>query len=790
MKTVRTTCLLAVALLFVQICLPLAGQVTDSSAMKKASLRQGGAADLNAWSRPAIGTAGGFTNPGTEDWIPYVPSASDVHAGGILDASHYIESPGGTHGFLQQDNRGNFIFEDGTPATFLGGQISPFPEKEEAEWIVQWMRRHGLNYARSHGFGLPDQDRWEKLDYLVHQCKQAGIYLVLTPVYWTEFEVTDPEGNPVKTSSHVILFFNREMEMAVRDLWKAFYTHKNPYTGLRYMEDPTIVSFELKNEDSPFWALDWIRKGLPVYWKEMQQQFSDFLKDKYGTTGALREAWTLEGHGTALEESESLEEGNVDLYEMSGWEEEKSERDMAMRPRKSDQTAFLHQKLTSFYARSYAYLREIGCKQAICGSNWRGHSYSMRHVLEADSHMDYMDQHDYFDHPQGGWRTQDAVQHNQSMLKSAQGGLIGNLAPRQVINRPYTVSEWNIGSWNEHLMEASFSMISVGLLQGWDGLIQFVLLPGHLPGEKPVLGNNFFNVSNNPSVVLQYPTLARMWHRKDIAEAEPVFIRRISPAQLNMPGPVSSKYYPEAFILTHRDRSPGKDEYGHMLAVVGKVGNEFVQEFQPHYEADGIEGYLDQEGKTARSMTGELTWDWGQGFLVVDTDRTQGVCGYIGNSSLDLADITVRSNTAYGLVMLTTVVDDLPIRSSSRLLLTALGRARNTGTVYGNAADRDKTSDRYASSVSLPPGQRVAVLALGEAPIISEPVKGEIRITMDRPEAAVVYVLDHTGRRGAQVPATVSGGKLVLQLPGNHGACFFEITGQDSQTTSFEPGPF
>ena len=777
MKSVRTAFLFTLALLCTQIQQPLAGQETgtDSTAARQPSLRQGGAADLNAWSRQAIGTAGGFTNPDTRDWIPYIPKKEDVYAGGILDASQYIERPGGTHGFLKRDDRGNFVFEDGTPITFLGGQINTFPEKEEAEWIVQWMRRHGLNYARSHGFGLPDEDDWDKLDYLIHQCKKAGIYLVLTPVYWTEFEVVDPEGKTVKTSSHVILFFNENMEMAVRELWKEFYSHMNPYTGLRYMEDPTIVSFELKNEDSSFWALDWIRNGLPVYWKEMQQQFSGFLKQKYGTTEALREAWTLEEHSTALADNESLEKGNVDLFEMSGWEVERGEKDVAMRPRKSDQTQFLHQKLVAFYARSYAYLREIGCKQAICGSNWRGHSYSMRHVLEADARMDYMDQHDYFDHPQGGWRTRDAVQHNQCMLKSARAGLIGNLAPRQVMNRPYTVSEWNIGAWNEHLMEASFSMISVGLLQGWDGLIQFVLLPRGFPGEEPMLGDRFFNVGTNPSVVLQYPTLARMWHRKDIGEADPVFIRRICPSQLHMPGPVPSKFYPEAFMFTHRKRDPGKDEYGHMLSVVGKVGNEFVEEFQPHYEAEGIDAYLDQQGKVARSMNGELAWDWGQGYMIVNTDRTQGACGYMGDTTLTLANITVRSSTPYGLVMLTTVEDDSPINGSTRLLLTALGRARNTGTVYGNAADRDKTTDRHASSVSLPPEQRVAVLELGEAPIITEPVKGKILIRMERPEEAVVYLLDHTGRRGGEVPAAVSDGELALQLPGNYGARFFEI---------------
>jgi hypothetical protein len=765
MKTFQYIVIVSLSTLFVII----------SGCKRERSHRQAGAADLDAWSHQAIGEAGQFTNPDTKDWIPFIPRKEDVDASGILDASHFIEKPGGQHGFLKQDGKGNFVFEDGTKARFLGGQVPTFPDKEDAEWIVKWMRRYGLNYGRTHGFGLPSDENWDKMDYFLYQCKQEGIYLVLTPVYWTEFEIEDPEGNKVKTSSHIILFFNDNMEQAVRDLWKSFYTHKNPYTGLCYKDDPTLVAFEFKNEDSPFWALSWIKRDLPVFWKEIQRQYSEFLKDKYQSTAALRNAWTLEGFPSALAQDESLEKENIDLFEMAGWHVEQNDEDIGFRPRKSDQTRFLHKKLTEFYARSYKYLRDLGCKQAICGSNWRGHSYSMRFVLEADSHLDFIDQHDYFDHPQGGWRTSEAVHHNQSMLKSPQAGLIGNLAPRQVINRPYTVSEWNIGAWNEHVMEAPFTMISVGLLQGWDGLIHFVLVPRRPPKEYPILNDQYFNVGENPSVILQYYTLARMWHRQDISEAEPVFIRRIAPSELYMPSAIPSKFFPEAFMLTFGEEVPEKNEYGHMLAVVGKVGNEFVSQPTPHFEAKGISEYLKQDEKVARSMSGELTWDWGQGYMLVNTEKTQAVCGYIGGISIAANAVTFKSSTSYGVVAVTTLDDDAMIRDSKHLLLTAVGRARNTGTLYGNAADRDKTTDRYASEVQLPPEQRVAVLELGGAPIITEPIKGQITIAVDHPEKAQIFLLDDLGNRKEVIEPEITNSKLEIALPGNYSSRMLEI---------------
>ena len=747
--------------------------------------RQAGAADLDAWSRQAIGLPGGFTNPDTRDWIPYVPQKSDVDAGGLLDVSHYIEKPGGTHGFLRHDDKGNFVFEDGTNIRFLGGQINSFPEKAEAEWIVKWMRRYGLNYARTHGFGLPSPERWDRMDYLISQAKKEGIYLVLTPVYWTEFDLVAPDGSTVRTSTHVILFFNKNAEDAVRNLWKEFYTHENPYTGLRYCDDPTLAGFELKNEDSPFWALSWIRRDLPVYWREIQQQFSDYLKDKYKTTEALRKAWTLQGYPSALDENESIEQGNIEVQEFGGWHIERNDKDISLRPRKSDQTEFLHKKLTDFYDRSYKYLREIGCKQAICGSNWRGHSYTMRHVLEADARMDFTDQHDYFDHPQGGWRVEDAVFHNQSMFKSAYGGLIGNLAPRQVINRPYTVSEWNIGAWNEHLMEASFSMVSIGLLHGWDGLIQFVLLPNRSPRDNPTLANGFFNIGENPSVVLQYPTLARLWYRKDIQESEPVFIRRISPEQINMPSPIPSKLMPEVFFLTQGNETPRDDQYGYMLNVVGKIANEFVPTTTPHYEKEGIRPYLDEQGKVARSITGQITWDWGQGYMLINTPKTQAICGYIGETRIEADNVLFEPTTNYGMVMLTTLDDNSDIDKSGRLLLTALGRARNTGTTYGLASDRDKTTDRHASSVSLPPEHRVAVLELGEAPIISEPVKGKVSIKLNKPKNVQAFVLDDLGNRVDEIKTEIISGRLEIKLPGDFKSRFVEIVVERKQMSMY-----
>jgi hypothetical protein len=108
-------------------------------------------------------------------------------------------------------------------------------------------------------------------------------------------------------------------------------------------------------------------------------------------------------------------------------------------------------------------------------------------------------------------------------------------------------------------------------------------------------------------------------------------------------------------------------------------------------------------------------------------------------------------------------------------LLTALGRARNTGTRYANAAERSETTDRHATNIALPPNERVAVVELGQPPIITEPITGQVRIAVHDPDRAVVFSLDDTGQRRQQVASQVVEGQLQVRLPGDFGVRFLEI---------------
>ncbi|MFC1712302.1 hypothetical protein ACFL6S_01470 [Candidatus Poribacteria bacterium] len=721
--------------------------------------------DLAVWYRDASPQESDFSNPDTDDWIAYEFRTEDLLRSPTLDASHLVEAPSGTHGFLRRGAGDQFIFEDGTPIRFIGGQANMFAEKDLAAWHVQWLRKNGLNFVRSHGFGLPNEERWDRLDFFINECKKAGIYVVLTPIYSTKVRVVDPTGQEVEIDNQRMCFFNSNIEMALREIWKEFFLHENPYTGLRYCDDPTIAMTELKNEDSTFWALEISERIQPTFYADVLRQYSQWLGEKYDGDEVLRRAWEDEGaEVSALEDDESINSGNIRLLRMQSWWDYTSEQQKHIRQRKTDQMEFLHEKLLAFYDRSYSFLRQIGVKQAITGSNWRGKAYTWRLVTQADSRTDYIDQHDYWDHPSGGWNTKTATLHNRSMIRSDTGGLVGNLAPRSVSGMPYTVSEWNIGSWNEHTQESAFLMVAYGSLQGWDGLLHFVLNPNNLFNGISRFVGNFFDVANNPSVALQYPTLSRIWHRYDIDESEPVLIRRIAPSQWYIPKPVESALTPHAHMFAGVDIPPLKQgQLGPMAAAVGKLSVEFTDELEEHFVRDDIARYIDQEKEIARSITGQLFWDYGRGISVIDTPRTQAVCGFLGGSRIQTANAAFDIETDYCTILITTLEDDEPIGSSGRLLVTALGRSRNTGQVYGRPQEQGGNGT-------------VAVLQEGEAPILIEPVMGTLRIKIRDPRSAKVHLLGLTGIPERQIQAKVEDDELVLPLPGEHKAVFYEIT--------------
>jgi mannan endo-1,4-beta-mannosidase len=116
---------------------------------------------------------------------------------------------------------------------------------------------HGYTPLQSAPF-VYNEPAFDSLDYAIFKAGQLGIRLVLALVNnWPDYGgmrqyVTWFLGLPDDTFSTGVnhdLFYNTK---AIQDCYRAYarfvIRRRNPYTGLRYNEDPTIMTFELANE--------------------------------------------------------------------------------------------------------------------------------------------------------------------------------------------------------------------------------------------------------------------------------------------------------------------------------------------------------------------------------------------------------------------------------------------------------------------------------------------------------------------------------------------------------------
>jgi hypothetical protein len=99
---------------------------------------------------------------------------------------------------------------------------------------------------------LVANDHLDLLDYLLNRLAERGIKAILTPIAWWPpgYPEPDPGSNGLSDG-----FRNKGEMTAQESAWPAqanylrqFITHRNPYTGLTYADDPNLIAVEIFNE--------------------------------------------------------------------------------------------------------------------------------------------------------------------------------------------------------------------------------------------------------------------------------------------------------------------------------------------------------------------------------------------------------------------------------------------------------------------------------------------------------------------------------------------------------------
>ncbi len=179
--------------------------------------------------------------------------------------------PAGKYGFVGV-NDGHFVLGNGERVRFLGGGLirgACFPSHDQATALAARLGDLGFNLVRVHhidttyapnGFWDPafkdkqhlDAGQLERFDFLVDALRQQGVYVNINLHVSRTFGVADgfPDAKQLPgMGKGITIFVPRAIELEkayARDL----LTHRNPYTGTRYVDEPAIAVVEINNEDS------------------------------------------------------------------------------------------------------------------------------------------------------------------------------------------------------------------------------------------------------------------------------------------------------------------------------------------------------------------------------------------------------------------------------------------------------------------------------------------------------------------------------------------------------------
>ncbi|HEX2949414.1 MAG TPA: carbohydrate binding domain-containing protein [Armatimonadota bacterium] len=237
--------------------------------------------------------------------IPFVLPWDDATPG-LTNVSSWLDAPAGKSGFIAV--KGNHLYAGTQRFRMFGTNItgaSCFPSHAEAEKIAGRLAKFGINCVRLHHMDngwersiflgdkkTLDPEQLDKLDYFVAQMKQRGIYVNINLHVSNEYPGMPRWAGMPSFFKGVDLFYQPMLDFQ-REYARNLLTHTNPYTKLRYVDDPTVALVEINNENgfTSSWQWGSLDNMPAVYATALQQRWNAWLTKRYGSSEKLHAAW-------------------------------------------------------------------------------------------------------------------------------------------------------------------------------------------------------------------------------------------------------------------------------------------------------------------------------------------------------------------------------------------------------------------------------------------------------------------------------------------------------------------
>ncbi len=661
----------------------------------------------------------GFQYGDVATWFPY----SVGESGTPVDLSflnkdaqgNYI--PAGSRGFCTAAGD-SFVFEDGTSARFWGVNVTAYgPKGSDARsvQIAERLARLGVNVVRLHhldSWWAPsnidknhpdgttqhlDSINMHKLDKCIYELKQHGIYVVLDPWVGREFREKDSvplwEEMTGNFGQHPYVYYNKRLQDLLKLYWQQVWTHVNPFTGKAYIDEPAIVLTETINE------------GL----------FGGTEKEPYKTEFiAAYTDWARKNNADT-----TLGEGINRNYG-------------------TDNLNFYYYCTNNFYTTMRTYLRSIGVKVPINGTNWSFWNWDVASQIS----MDYMDVHHYYGGDVVGAGSDLGGVWTEHSIYTF-GGPWAHIAKHAIYGKPLAVSE--CGQNPPKIYRGAYypSFAAVACFQGWDCITGYAYTQGDDPGTEL----DTYGWESDPATIAGLAAGALIYRRHDVQPARKTVVMRIPKSDfyiLNWEngGEKSTDNLPQfvASIETHKTVSVYGDTLpaGVNQADVLSVASAFAYK-HPTTEL--------------KSDTDEFWRDWAKGIGTINTPRTQSAFGRLSGTTLTTADCSFSIDNPYASVLVSSLTDT-PIARSTKILIVATGRAQNTGMAYSLL--------------------ETALTVEGGAPVKAEPIIGAISFKTNK-TAPMLYPINVDGTKGAGVAVPVVNGSAIVALKASYKTIFYEV---------------
>lgn len=701
-------------------------------------------------------------------------------AGSALDLSGlFPRHTVGVFGRVVIGRSGQFEFEKrpGIPARFFsfnqnrefGGyftKVTEISSRQDAREYADQIARNGYNMVRIWGHHMRTGN-WKNLkafefdpvlrdlfDYLLYCLKQRGVYIYLSlNMPALGFDRCYPWGGAEKNDWDL---FRHKRDF---DAWckgaELVLDHVNPYTNMRWIDDPQIAAIDCNNEQEfAFLKAD----------DRYAELFREFLKKKYGSVDRLKQAW-----GKEAETIRSFED-------IRKFQPLQKDRPGAVG---RDRAEFMTAQESGLYERELAFLRKLGYKGPVTSFAM---GKSMRHA-GVRREFEFVTMNAYHDHPSGGPLGKGGRINQNSSIGSGANTVRSYLAAR-LYGKPFLVSEHGHCFWNKYRYEHGFVLGGYAALNGFDALTAFAMTPTRNTNRKIV----DFEIRFDPIRRATEVMTALLFRRGDVKTAP--FETRIamdlkeairngeltgsvSGAQLYM-GLVGRCSVDQTALPVRRNelRIPRS---GVSATVVRRADSSVVDSGSPMlFDMDKVlaslksRGILPAENRTEASKeyfvsaTGELVMDSRRNRMTVETERFQGICAEAG-SRAEFRNFRVLEMNRRGCLALASIDGTKSIADSGRLLLFVVTNALNSGMVFEGE------------------DQRVC-LNHGDTPILLETGVFSVEIRTSKIARMKAWALALNGTRIAELPLRRTENGAVLKIDTaaipNGPAVYFELAAE------------